>query len=662
MTPIPKALRILVVEDDALVSQSIQNQLLRLGYELAGAAYDGEEALAMTRQFRPDAILMDMRMPDPETGTEDPQAGLKATQEILQRCPTAIILLTAFESPELLQQATQAGVSSYLLKPVKDNDLDRAIHVAVARYADLLAQARLNGELLAVNQDLKRSEAQFRALSDSAPMGIFKVDGQGVVTYLSPHWGNILGCTPAELQRENLVRHFGEEDRERFLMHLRQGLATREPWMDTFQIQNSRGDTRWVHCHCAPITDGSDRVSGAVGVADDITERRRTREVREQAQRREALAVLAGGIAHDFNNLLTAVQGNLELALYHSPLDSPLSRYLEGIQDAIHRASELSRQMLAFSGHQTYNVESLDLNRIVSNLEPALAGLLSDETHVEFRLHEGLPPVRGDVLQFQQVVHSLVMNAAEALTEAGGRIRIATRLEVLDRDWLEQEFPTQAPKPGLFVALSVEDSGCGMDAETLQRIFDPFFSTKFMGRGLGLPATHGILQAHGALLHVVSTLGEGSIFTVYFPAEPTAEPEVPKRLQAAPAPKPPSRSGGRILLVDDEDALRESIAEFLQILGFEVVEARDGIEAVTSFTGASPAFDLVIMDLTMPRMNGHEAFRAIHGQDPGVKVILSSGYAEHEATRHFIGEGLAAFLQKPYALKDLERLIGQVLG
>jgi len=653
----PSPIQVLVVDDDALVTLSVQEQLERLGFEVVGTAINGPEGVSLTRALKPDVVLLDMRMPDPTTGMDDPQAGLKAARELKEGSGASVVLLTAFENPELTQQASEAGIGAYLVKPVRAGDLDRAIHVALARHRDAQELARVNQALQASNQALQRTEEIFRAVSQSSPMGIALATPQGQTTFLSPAWSRITGHPLDELIGFRFLRVLHPKDRIHFLDEFFHGVQEGQPWVSTLRVVTRLKEDKWVRLHGAPLRDEAGHVTGAVTVLDDITDRRRAREMREQNQRRESLAVLAGGIAHDFNNLLTAIQGYLELASYQTPESSSIHRYLHGIQTAVQRAGDLSRQMLTFSGQQTLNLEHVHLNALLEGLKPTLVGLLPVEARFSLDLAAQLPLIQADLVQIQQVIHSLVMNAGEALLNHQGRIQISSRLETLDESTFRRRFPDLPGQSGEFVILKIEDNGCGMDAATLARIFDPFFSTKFMGRGLGLPATQGIVRAHGALLQVESTPGTGSAFSIYF--RPSAMPPTPEEPQAFRAPK--RAAGGRILLVDDEESLRESIAEFLEVLGFSVVQAADGLEAVEAFRAQSPDIGLIIMDLTMPRMDGHEAFQAIRALDPQIPIILSSGYSEQDATRQFSGEALAAFLQKPYTLKALEAMVNRFI-
>lgn len=385
----------------------------------------------------------------------------------------------------------------------------------------------------------------------------------------------------------------------------------------------------------------------------DITDRRRAEEALSYARRQESLGSLAGGIAHDFNNLFCGVLGHLDLAWHLAMEDSPLLAHLERIRGEMLRASELSQKMLAFSGKGRFAMGALDLNRLLEELKPQLALELPKLATLSFRFMEDLPRMEGDPLQIQQVIQYLVANAAEALGEHEGIIDITTGLVDLDAESLSQSFPGQQLLPGPHVTLEVADTGEGIPPENLPRIFDPFFSTRFAGRGLSLAVAQGILRAHRAGFGIASTVGVGTRFKLFFPIVPGPCP--------TPAPRAPEgvSTVGSILFVDDEPALREAATEMLQMAGYTVLSAEDGLEAVDLYKRHPGTIALVILDLTMPRLDGRAALQAILTLDPTAKVILSSGYSEHDAIQQLQGEGLAGFLPKPYRLAQLEELVGR---
>ena len=391
----------------------------------------------------------------------------------------------------------------------------------------------------------------------------------------------------------------------------------------------------------------------------DRTEARRAEEQRrhleaqfQQAQKLESLGVLAGGIAHDFNNLLTAILGNLNLAQFNLNPESPAAPFLENAERTVLKASDLTKQMLAYSGKGRFVVKLHDVNVVVEEMAHLLQVSISKKAVLRVHLAKGLPPIEADGAQFQQVVMNLVTNASEALGDQEGTVAISTGMAELDADYIASTFPTQPLPPGRYITLEVSDTGQGMSPEVLARIFDPFFTTKPTGRGLGLSAMLGILKGHQAGLKIYSEVGRGSSFKAFFPAAPghAGPAEPPEAPESAPL-------AGRVLLVDDEAVILDTIGPALEALGLQVVLAHDGIEAVEQFRSDPGGFDLVLMDLTMPRMDGREAFQIMRRLRPGMRVVLSSGYNEQESVQAFAGKELAGFLQKPYTLQALRTVL-----
>ncbi len=377
----------------------------------------------------------------------------------------------------------------------------------------------------------------------------------------------------------------------------------------------------------------------------------------QHAQKLESLGVLAGGIAHDFNNLLTAMLGHMNVAQMKLAPESPARPHLESLEQIIHRAADLTRQMLAYSGKGRFVVRAYDLNHVVQEVTHLLEVSIPKKIALRFDLAPSLPTVEADAAQIQQVIMNLVTNAADAIGDHEGTIRLTTKTLLLDRSYLDQVFQGQNLAPGTYVTLEVSDTGCGMAPEVLARIFEPFFTTKVAGRGLGLSATMGILKGHRAGMRIYSEPGRGTTFKLLFP---TSEAEQVEPTEWSTPPALARRA--TVLLVDDEEMIREAVTAVLESLGLTVLTAADGVEAVELIQTSGDKIDLVLMDLTMPRMDGREAFQAIRRLQPEMPVILSSGYNELESVQDFTGRGLAAFLQKPYTLRALEQSVLEVLA
>ena len=393
-------------------------------------------------------------------------------------------------------------------------------------------------------------------------------------------------------------------------------------------------------------------------------ERRRDREAQQvlerqmqHAQKLESLGVLAGGIAHDFNNLLTAMLGHMNVAQLKLAPESPALPHLESLERIIHRAADLTRQMLAYSGKGRFVVRPYDLNLVVQEVTHLLEVSISKKIALRFDLAPHLPAVEADAAQIQQVIMNLVTNAADAIGDREGTIRLTTRVVQLDRAYLDQVFQGQELRPGSYVSLEVSDTGCGMSPEVLERIFEPFFTTKVAGRGLGLSATVGILKAHRAGMRIYSEPGHGTTFKLLFPTSEARREEDAAQVAVAALARTAT-----VLLVDDEEMIRESAQAALESLGLKVLAASDGRAALDLIQQPGLQVDLVLMDLTMPHMDGREAFQAMRRILPTLPIILSSGYNEQESIQSLEGRGLDAFLQKPYTLKVLERTVLEVLA
>jgi signal transduction histidine kinase/CheY-like chemotaxis protein len=388
-------------------------------------------------------------------------------------------------------------------------------------------------------------------------------------------------------------------------------------------------------------------------------ENRRKLEIKMlETQKLESLGVLAGGIAHDFNNLLMGILGNADLAL---PLIPPGSRAIQNVEEIIRasqRAADLCRQMLAYSGKGQFLVARYDLSEIVREIAKMLEVSVSKKASLRYSLAVELPAVLADATEMSQVIMNLITNASESLGDECGVISVSTGVIECDRAYLSESYFDDKLSEGRYVYLEVSDNGCGMDKETLSRIFDPFYTTKFMGRGLGLAAVLGIIQGHHGAIKVQSEPGQGTSFTILLPAF-DGEPKEPASRTAWGVP--PSR-GGTILLVDDDPVVREVGTQMVDGLGFRCLTAANGQEGLEVFRKHKAEIDCVILDLTMPEMGGEEVFKELRRLHSDVCVVLSSGYNEEDVTQRFVGQGLAGFVQKPYTSANLRITLNRVLG
>ncbi|MBI3447511.1 MAG: response regulator [Acidobacteria bacterium] len=383
------------------------------------------------------------------------------------------------------------------------------------------------------------------------------------------------------------------------------------------------------------------------------------------SQKLESLGVLAGGVAHDFNNLLVVILGNAELAVADLPDSSPVRSRLHQIEIAASRAADLTNQMLAYTGKGRFVAEPIDLSSLVAEMTHLLESVVTKKAELRCHLAARLPAVMGDPGQLRQIVMNLITNASDAIRDGIGTITVTTGAADLDARDLSEALLGEGLDAGRYVFVEVADTGCGMDEVTRARIFDPFFSTKFTGRGLGLAATHGIVRGHLGAIALRSAPGQGTNFKVFLPATAGAREagDVVPNQTVRPAPVLGPKESGTILVVDDEEGVRAVAESILRSMGFDVLLAEDGRKGLDVFGDHRDVIDLVILDLTMPEMDGEEVLKEIHRVSPEARVVLSSGYSETDVIKRFAGKGIAGFIQKPYRVESfLETLRAAMRG
>ncbi len=522
--------------------------------------------------------------------------------------------------------------------------------------ADELQQQ--NEELAETREVVDEERRRYQELFDDAPDGYLVTGTTGTIQQANAVAASLLGVRRDLLPGKPIIVFIASEAHQAFaayLARLQDGHPERvAEWQTT--VQPRGGPSFPITLTTGRVRDRNGRLVGLRWLLQDSTDRVRAEVARRQwearlqhTQRLESLGVLAGGIAHDFNNLLTGVLGSAELALLHLPPDAAARADVEQIVTAAHRAADLTGQMLAYSGRGTFRVQPILLPALIREMAPLLRASLPKSCTLDFHLGESFPAIEADATQLRQVVMNLILNAGEAIGDADGVITVRVAVRECDRAYLAGGvLDTKIPE-GPYVSLEVADTGCGMSAETQARMFEPFFTTKFTGRGLGLAAVLGIMRGHHGTILVTSEPGRGTRIEALFP--PTTRPVVAPQVSA---PVPPGwRGEGTILVVDDEAPIRAGAVLALEGAGFTVVTAADGREAVAVFREQAETIRTVLLDLTMPHMDGAATARELRQIRPDVRIILSSGYTAEEATRQFTHRDLAGFLQKPYTLKDV---------
>ena len=504
-------------------------------------------------------------------------------------------------------------------------------------------------------QALRRSEARYRSLVQSSVYGIYRSSLEGKFLDVNPALIAMLGYESAEEvlaldpQKDVFVN---AEEHARLIDEFR-----RSGRMDGIEVKWKRknGSPVTVRISGRAVTSADAPADVLEAIAEDVTERRVLEDQFRQAQKMEAVGRLAGGIAHDFNNLLMVISGYTEVALAQMDAAHPLRAKAQAIQQASDRATMLTRQLLAFSRKQMLELKVVAVNAIVEDMERLLRPLIGEQVELTAKLAPDAGRTRADAGQLEQVLMNLVVNSKDAMPQ-GGRIVIQTHnVELDDSHRGEQTFI----RPGSYVMLSVSDNGLGMDKETQSRIFEPFFTTKEKGKGtgLGLSTVYGIVKQSGGYILVQSEVGRGTTFNIYLPRVQDAV----ELQRTAPAARTADEGSETVLLVEDEESVRQLVRETLEAKGYHVLEAENGQAGLEAVAAHSAKIDLLITDVVMPEMGGHELADRLLKVRPGIKVIYLSGYTDEALVEGNIDRG-KAFLQKPFTLQTLARKVREVLG
>ncbi len=517
---------------------------------------------------------------------------------------------------------------------------------------------------------LHEAENLLRGIADRVPGLVYQFrqnpDGTFCLPYASEAIRRLYRIGPESVQQnaDGFFAPLHPDDRDAVLASLRQSAEQVTPWTCQYRVRFEDGIERWLAASAVPHRE-PDRAIVWHGFITDITERKAAEasaqafeRKMQETQKLESLGVLAGGIAHDFNNLLTSILGNSNLASLDVPPDSPLQAHLEPIKRGCLRAAELCKQLLAYSGKGRFVVEKVDLHALLDETMELLRHSISKQCELRFNRADGLPPVEGDIAQLRQVIMNLVINASEAISAGPGIITVTTKLVAGSLTEAIGADVTSNGPAGPCVCLEISDTGSGMSEETKARIFEPFFTTKFTGRGLGLAAVHGIVRGHHGVLEVESELGRGTTFKLLFPAAAGVADALSRPIEA-----PVSWHGsGCVLVVDDEEAVRQVCSALLTKFGFSVVLAADGREGIEMFQAGPDGYTLVLLDLTMPPPDGRQVFAELRRLRENIGVVLMSGFNEEEVLSGFAGVRPVGFLQKPFEIQSFRDVIRRATG
>ncbi|HWA75429.1 MAG TPA: response regulator [Polyangiaceae bacterium] len=634
-----RPLSVLLVEDSERDAEIVLIELRKRGFEPSHERVETEDEMrAALARARFDVILSDYSMPT--------FSGLRAL-ELAQASgvDTPFIVVSGTIGEETAVAALQAGADDFVVKG-RLARLAPAIERSMRESAERSARRR-------AERALRASEERYRRIVETTNEGIVLTSREGIVRFANARIAGMLGVEAESLPGCSLLDFVHDESREL----ARQCLLEQEfSGQIEARFLRSNGEDLWALVDSAPIKDGSELSVGSLVMIMDVSQRKRLEDQLRQAQKMEAVGKLAGGVAHDFNNLLSVILSYSGLILAGLTPGDPLLSDLQEIKKAGDRATELTRQLLAFSRQQVVTPRALDLNQIVLGMEKMLRRLLGEDLTLSLLLDRQLSRISADPGQIEQIVMNLVVNARDAMP-SGGQVTIETVDVYLDAAYATAHHDVT---PGPYVMLAITDTGMGMDSETQQRIFEPFFTTKERGKGtgLGLSTVFGIVKQSRGHIWVYSEAQRGTTFKVYFPRSDARETQTGSAPPAAPATLFGTET---ILLVEDEEQVRVAICAVLRRHGYNVIEAHNGGEAFLICEQYTAKIHLLLTDVVMPRMSGRELSERLAPMRPGMKVLYISGYTQNAIVHHGILDSDVEFVPKPFTPESLAQRVRSVL-
>jgi two-component system cell cycle sensor histidine kinase/response regulator CckA len=640
----PSPLRVLLVgdkeEDFFLIREILDRTRSSLTAEL-DHAHSLDEAKVMMQQ-KPYSLLLF----EHETG--DAEAVHFVAEFLHAGTSIPFILLTEDANEQTVADLIEGNSWNCVSK----SQLDDATLVRTMR--NTLAMHSLQQEQQATEESLRKLS---RAVEQSADT-VIVTNRQGIIEYVNPAFESLTGYRHDEVcGKTPRILKSGEQGPETYLEMWNTILAG-NVYRGILVNRKKNGELYYVEESICPVRDSSGQVTHFIANGRDLTERLRLEAQLLQSQKMDAIGNLAGGVAHDFNNLLTIITSYAELALDSVPQDSAIESKIQEILLAARRAAELTRQLLAFSRKQPQALRVADLNQVIARIANTLPRLIGEDIEFTFVRGEGLGRVRVDPLQVEQVLMNLAANARDAMPQ-GGRLRVETFDVRLDDDYIQRK--RAVIPPGRYALIAVSDNGAGILPEHLPHIFEPFYTTKPSGKGtgLGLATVYGIVKQNKGFIWTYSEPRMGTVFKIYLPCveERNAAFELHDiKTESAP------RGSETILLVEDEQAVRRATAEFLDLQGYTVLEAKDGLDALSVAENHGSTIHLVVTDVVMPNMSGGQLAREFSKLRPDAKLLFVSGYAGKTVVDHKVVDLETNFLQKPYTLKQLALKIRAALN
>ena len=633
--------RILHLEDNPADGELVQALLAEdgLACEIVRVETRAEFADALDRQ-RFDLVVSDFTLP-----SYDGRSALLLAKAKHPDMPVLFFSGTLGEESAI--QALKDGATDYVLKQ-RPARFAQAVRRA-------LREAEARAEHLRIEKAMRETQERFIGIYESSTDAIAYLTLDGLFIDVNDSFRKLTGHTREEILTKTYQDLTPTEYRRFESEIIQKVIRTWEPAEYEKEYIRKDGSRVAISLTVFVVKGRDGQPSGLATIIKDITERKRLEEQFRQAQKMEAIGQLTGGIAHDFNNLLTVINGYSELTLQGLKADDPLRDNLEAVKQAGERAASLTRQLLAFSRRQVLEPKVLDLNAVVTNVDKMLQRLIGEDIDLVAALTTGLGRVKADPGQIEQVILNLAVNARDAMPQ-GGKMTVETADVELDDNYVRTHV---GAKPGRYVMLAVNDTGCGMDAETQKRIFEPFFTTKEQGKGtgLGLATVYGIVKQSGGSIWVYSEVGRGTAFKVYLPrVEEEPDTVLPSAVRAASL-----KGTETILLVEDDEPLRKLTLSILRHGGYHVLEASSREEALQLCGQHQGPIHLMLTDVVMPGMSGQETAKQLALIRPDMKVLHMSGYTNDAVVRHGVLEQSVAFLQKPFTTHSLLRKVREVL-
>jgi two-component system, cell cycle sensor histidine kinase and response regulator CckA len=595
----------------------------------------------------------------------DHARSLEEAHAMLQQKPYGLVLFEHetgdAKAVQLLSEFHHAGRSVPFILLTENADEGTVAELIRSGNWNCVAKSQLDGATLvrsirgtlamhSMQEEQRSAEESLRKLSravEQSPDTVVITDRKGVIEYVNPAFEGLTGYVHDEVYGKTpRILKSGEQGPEIY-QDMWKTILAGKVFRGILVNRKKNGDLYYVEESICPVRDGGGEITHFIANGRDLTERLRLEAQLLQAQKMDAVGRLAGGVAHDFNNLLTIITSYSELALDDIPEDSRLASRIQEVLLAAKRAAELTRQLLAFSRKQPQALRIVDLNPVIAGISKTLPRLIGEDIEFSFIPGQGLGPVRVDPVQIDQILMNLAANARDAMPQ-GGRLRIETSSVDLDEDYIHDK-PAAIPL-GHYAVITVSDNGCGIPREDVPHIFEPFYSTKPPGKGtgLGLATVYGIVKQNKGYIWVYSEPASGTVFKIYLPCIGKRPPEQKSSKEAAI-----SAGTETLLLVEDERAVRKASAEFLAMLGYKVLEAKDGVDALAVAKQYGGPIHLLVTDVVMPNMSGGELAKRLGSISRDIKFLFVSGYAGKTVLDHHVMDLETNFLQKPYSLKQL---------